>query len=207
MTALLVTSLALAGRDDEAIAAADGLVDTAEAPRNPFALLLALLAYGIAWRNADPDRAADAMRRGLVIARDSGNRYAESHLADHLAHVEVNCGDALAALDHIALAMRHIHDSGNIGTLRSPLANLAVFLDRLEHYKPAATIAGFAISPLTAAGLPQFNKTVAHLRDVLGEETYKSLARKGEIMTTAELVAYAHDQIDQARTELNAVSE
>jgi hypothetical protein len=41
------------------------------------------------------------------------------------------------------------------------------------------------------------------LREVLGDETYQSLARRGETMTTAEIVAYAYDQIDQARTELN----
>jgi hypothetical protein len=45
------------------------------------------------------------------------------------------------------------------------------------------------------------------VRDVLGNETYESLARKGEAMTTAEIVAYAYDQIDQARAELNAVSK
>jgi len=37
---------------------------------------------------------------------------------------------------------------------------------------------------------------------VLGEATYESLARKGETMTTAEMVTYAYDQIDQARAEL-----
>jgi hypothetical protein len=31
--------------------------------------------------------------------------------------------------------------------------------------------------------------------------------RKGETMTTAEMVTYAYDQIDQARAELNAVSK
>ena len=205
MTALLVTSLVLAGREDEAIAVADGLTDTAEAARNPFALLLALLACGIAWRIADPDRAAEAMRRGLVIARDTGNRYSESHLADHLAHVEIEGGDALATLDHIAFAIRHIHDSGNIGTLRSPLTGLAVFLNRLGHFEPAATIAGFAISPLTAAALPQLNRTIAHLREVLGNEAYESRARKGETMTIAEMVNFAYDQIDQARIDLDDV--
>jgi len=35
---------------------------------------------------------------------------------------------------------------------------------------------------------------------------HESLARKGEAMTTAAVVMYAYDQIDQARTELNAVS-
>ena len=39
----------------------------------------------------------------------------------------------------------------------------------------------------------------------LGDQT-ESLARKGEAMTTAAVVMYAYDQIDQARTELNAVS-
>jgi hypothetical protein len=42
----------------------------------------------------------------------------------------------------------------------------------------------------------------AHLRDVLGEATYESLARKGESMTPAAMAMYAYDQIDQARTEL-----
>jgi tetratricopeptide (TPR) repeat protein len=207
VTALLVISLTIAGRDDDAMAATDGLLDTAEATRNPYALSLALLAYGIAWRATDPDRAAEAMQRGLAIARDSGNHYNESHLADHLAHVEVNCGDALEALDHLTFAIRHINDSGNIGTLVSPLANLAVLLDRLRHYEPAATIAGFAFSPLTAAALPQFSSAIAHLQDALGDESYESLARKGETMTTAAIANYAYDQIDQARAELNAVSE
>jgi hypothetical protein len=40
------------------------------------------------------------------------------------------------------------------------------------------------------------------LRDVLGDQTYESLARKGETMTTAAIVTCAYDQIDQARTQL-----
>ena len=64
------------------MAAANGLIDAAEATHNPYALSFALLAYGFAFRDADPDRALDALRRGLVIAQDSGNRYNESHLAD-----------------------------------------------------------------------------------------------------------------------------
>jgi hypothetical protein len=36
---------------------------------------------------------------------------------------------------------------------------------------------------------------------------YESLARKSEKMTTAAMVTYAYDQIDQARAELNAVSK
>ncbi len=58
-----------------------------------------------------------------------------------------------------------------------------------------------------AAGVPEITTAITHLRDVLGEATYESLARKGETMTTAAMVTYAYDQIDQARTELNAVSK
>jgi hypothetical protein len=36
-------------------------------------------------------------------------------------------------------------------------------------------------------------------RDVVGDQTYESLARDGEVMTTAEMATYAYDQIDQVR--------
>jgi hypothetical protein len=86
--------------------------------------------------------------------------------------------------------------------IRVPLAILAALFDRLGRYEPAATIAGFARSPLSAATVLQLSTAIAHLRDVLGDQTYESLARKGETMTTAAIATYAYNQIDQARTEL-----
>ena len=38
-------------------------------------------------------------------------------------------------------------------------------------------------------------------------QTYESLARKGEAMTTSAMATFAYDQIDPARAELNAVSK
>ena len=203
----LVQTLAVAGSPDEAMAAANGLIDAAEATRNPYALSFALLAYGFAFRDADPDRAREAMRRGVVIAQDSGNRFNETHLAATLARLEAEHGDPLAALEYSVVAIRNLHDSGNTTKIRAALAILAVFLDRLGRYEPAATIAGFASNPMTAVAVPEFGTAIAHLRDVLGDQTYESLARKGETMTTAAMVTYAYDQIDQARAELNAVSK
>ena len=162
-------------------------------------LSFALYAHGHAFCDADPAGALEALRQGLVIAQDSSNRLIESQLATGLSRLEAEHGDPLAALDHITLAIRNYYDSGNVGIIRSPLATLAFFLDRLERFEPAATIAGFAFSPLTAS---QLSTAITHLRDVLGEATYESLARKGETMTTAAMVTYAYDQIDQARTEL-----
>jgi predicted ATPase len=196
----LVFALTLAGCGEEARAAATGLIDTAEATRNPFVLSFALYVHGFAFRDADPDGALDAARRGLVIARDSGNRYVETLLAGVLSYLEAEHGDPLAALDYVTLAIGNFHDAGNTTGVRTGTSILAALFDRLGRHEPAATIAGFAVSPLTAVA--EFNTAIAHLRDVLGEATYESLARKGETMTTAAMVTYAYDQIDRARTEL-----
>ena len=91
--------------------------------------------------------------------------------------------------------------------MRSPLAVLAALFDRLGRHEAAATIAGFAFSPMTAAVFAEITTAITHLRSVLGDQTYKSLARKGETMTTAEMATYVYDQIDQARAELNTVSK
>jgi hypothetical protein len=104
-------------------------------------------------------------------------------------------------------AVRYCDDAGNATLIPVSLAILAAVLDRLERYEPAATIAAFALSPLTAATIPEITTAIAHLRNVLGEATYESLTRKGETMTTAAMTTYAYDQIDQARAELNAVSK
>jgi hypothetical protein len=139
-----------------------------------------------------------------VIAQDSGNRANESFLAITLARVEAEHGDPLASLDYVTLAIRRHHDTGNVALIRPALTILAAFLDRLGRCEPAATIAGFAFSPLSATTFPEINTAIAHLRDVLGGQTYESLARKGAAMTTAAMATYAYDQIDQARAELEA---
>ena len=203
--AFLTVALTVAGCGEEARAAANGLIEVADATGNPAALSFALYAYGYAFGDGDPVRALEAQRRGLVIAQESGNRNTETRIAGSLSRLEAEYGDPLAALDYVALAVRNFHDAGNTTMIRFPLAVLAAFFDRLRRYEPAATIAGFAFSPLTATANPDFTTAMADLRDDLGKQTYESLARKGETMSTAEMVAYAYDQIDQARAQLNAV--
>ncbi len=203
----LVFSLMHAGSSEEAIATTNGLLKAAEATANPFMLSFALYAYAYAYREADPARALDAAHRGLVIARDSGNRLNETQLVLHLGRLEAEHGDIASAFDHLGLAIRHMHDSGDTTTIKTPLAALAALFDRLGRHHSAATIAGFALSPLTALATPEINAAIANLRDVLGDQTYEALARKGGTMTTAAMATYAYDQIDQARAELNAVSK
>jgi predicted ATPase/class 3 adenylate cyclase len=204
--AALVIAMTMAGSHEAAMAAAKGLIEAAEATGNPHVVSFTLLIYGLAHCDADPLGARDAMRRGLVIAHDSGNRYDESHLANALGRLEARYGDPLAALDHLTPAIRNYRDSGNIPVIRIPLGVLAALLDRLGFHEPAATIAGFAFSTLTTSWIPEINTAITHLRKVLGEETYQSLARGGMTMTNAAMATYALDQIDQVRASLTNTS-
>ena len=134
---------------------ADGLIEAAEATGNPSLLALALGAYGVAFRDADPVGALNTLGRGLVIAQDSGNRTHASAHASFLARLEAEHGGTVSAFDHLSLAIRNWHNAGNTTAIRVPLAVLAALFDRLGRYEPAATIAGFALSPLSAAGSPK----------------------------------------------------
>ena len=137
------------------MAAATGLIDAAEATRNPYALSFALLAYGFAFRDADPDRALDALRRGLVIAQDSGNRAIETHLAACLCPTRGRtrrpAGRArlLRVGDPQLPRLGQHHQASRHRWLSSPR-----FFDRLGRHEPAATIAGFALNSPHRGGVP-----------------------------------------------------
>jgi hypothetical protein len=204
---LLTMALTVAAAHEEAEAACDGLLADAEATRNPYVMSFAFLAYGFAYLDADPVVAYEACRLGLAIAQDSGNQNLVSVIAVVLSRLATTHGDHVDAFDFLTLSIRNYHDTGNLSLLRGPLAVLAAFLDRLGHYEPAATISGFAASPYSRTSFPEINTAITHLRDVLGEATYESLARKGETMTTTAMATYAYDQIDQARAELKTVSK
>ena len=190
------------------MAAANGLIDAAEATRNPCALSLALFAYGFAFRDADPVGALGRPAPG------PGDRSRQRQPLQRVAPGGQS-GPTRGRTRRPAGRARLLHSGDpqlpRLGQQRhDPFArwrSSPLFLDRLGRYEAAATIAGFAFSPLTAACVPEINTAIAHLRDVLGDQTYESLARKGETMTTADMVTYAYDQIDQARAELNAVSK
>ncbi len=197
------------GEGDDARVATEGLLAAANATHNPMTACFALLAYGLAYHDADPVAAYDALRQALTVARESGNRQMESATVavTLLWMVAATESDPIQFVEYLTVAIHHYDDSDNVANLRNPLAIFAGVLHRLGHHEQPATISGFAASAFTHASYPQLNTTIAHLRDVLGDQTYESLARKGETMTTAEIVAYAYDQIDQARTELNAVRD
>ncbi len=199
----LAFALAVAGSTDEATVAADGLFDASRAIGNPWVLAFTLFACGYAFRDTDPNRSLDALRRAVLVAQNTGNRFFETQLGYWMCGLEAEQGDPLTALDRLHAAIRNNHESGNIGMLPNPLAILALLLDRLGRYQPAAMITGFAAAkPMAAVTLPELGALIAHLREALGDQAYETLTHQGQTMTNTAMVTYACDQIDQARTEL-----
>jgi hypothetical protein len=195
-----VIGLTLAGRDGEARALAPKVVEAAEPRRNPFFLAYALLAYAMACRDTDPTAvmAAWPPSPGLDLARRSGNSRVQSNLQIILADLEVGHGQRHDALDLLESAITSYHDSGDMLSLRSPLASLAVCLDRMSQYEAAATIAGNATTSLTVAVVRALPAATAHLRQVLGDQTFETLASHGAALEPTDLVRYALEQIDHA---------
>lgn len=202
----LVMALTIRGASEEAEAIVDDLVNAARATRNPAALCYALLAEGFALRDVEPSCALRALRHGLALSQESGNRTSETHTAAVLCRVEPQYGDPLAALDYFRLAVQNHHEAGNTTMISTPLALLAAFFDRMERYEPAATIAGFAFGPVTAASFPEIRAVIEHLGSALGADAYEGLAQAGARMTTAEMANYAYREIDRTRTELERAS-
>ena len=197
-----VFALAFAGSIDEARACSEGLIEAGAATGNPYMHSFTIAASSFPLSAAGPEHALEACRQGLAIARDSGNSFNESILVLSTARLEAQEAVTVEAFDHLMVCIRNYHDSGNLASIRTPLGVLSSFLDRMGRFEPAATIAGFALSPMSTAAAPELPLAIAHLRDVLGEATYETLSRKGEAMTMATATAYAYEQIDQARAEL-----
>jgi hypothetical protein len=198
----LVTALTFTGAGDDAIAASENLVAAADATDNPMVICYTLVAYGYARRDADPAAAYESFQRGLTIARDSGNRQIESHLAGNVSIVSGSHGNAVDALDNLGLAIRNHYDSGSFSLMLSPLVILAATLDRLGHNEAAATISGFTATPYTRASYIEMNILITNLRELLGDDTYEALARTGKAMAPTAMATYAFEQIDLARANL-----
>lgn len=200
--AAMVMALTTAGETDAARAACDDLLATADATDDPGARSFALLAYGYALRDSRPRAAYEALRRGLTIARDSGNRMAELYIAVNLSALAGALGAPEETLDFLTAAINSFYDCGSYSQMVTPLVALAAHFDRIAYHEAAATIVGFAATTFALAAFPETAKTIAHLREVLGDKAYESFAQVGATMTNANVTRYALDQIDEARAEL-----
>ena len=125
------------------------VVEAAEAAANPMSLAFALYADGFAFREVDPARALDAVRRGLIIAQDSGNRLSETQLALTLGRLAADHSDIASAFDHLTLAIRNTHDAGDTTNIKNPLAAVAALFYGLDatSRRPSSLVSRSAPSP------------------------------------------------------------
>jgi predicted ATPase len=198
----LALALKFAGADEEARVVSEDLVAAAETIRSPNLSAFVLFAYGMANRDNDPVRVYEVIRAGLPIAQASGSRQSEIGIAALLSYLATVHGDPIDAIDYLTQAVRYYHDAGSYFLIRSPLAFLVLLFDRIGYHRQAATIAGFADTPWTRSTAAEINAAIGRLREVLGDETYERLAHTGRMMTAAEMVTYAFDQMAAARSEL-----
>ena len=131
--------------------------------------------------------------------QDSGNKMTESYIAVNLSGLAGAHGAPTETLDFLTRAINNFYDTGSYAHMVSPLGVLAAHFDRIGQYEAAATIVGFAATAFALATFPEITATIAHLREVLGDNIYESLAHNGEKMTNANVAQYALEQIEQAR--------
>jgi hypothetical protein len=203
----LVFALEFAGAHEEAVAVSEEVRNAFEHTTNPALYCAALMAHGYTHGKTEPAGAYEALRRALAIAQSNGDRQLESSIALNLSSVAANYADPKDALEFVALAIRTYCESGSFGLVSGPMGILVALLDRLGHAAPAATISAFFITPVSQATYPEIATAVTHLRDVLGDAAYESLAQTGARMTDAAKAKYALEQVDQVRAELAQVDE
>lgn len=196
----LVIALLTDGQVAEAERACDPLLAYVEATDNPCASAYGLLAYGYARRVNDGAVAYSALRRGLSIAIDSGNRMTELYLAVNLSTLAGTYGAATDALDFLASAIKSFYDAGTYAHMVSPLGVLGAHLSRLDMHEQAAVLIGFAETVFARATFPEVDATAEYLRSALGDDDYTRLSRRGQKMSNPSIAQYALEQIDRART-------
>jgi predicted ATPase len=190
------------GRTDEATALASDLAAAAEITTNPARAATTHAVVGMAFATTDPLRAMEALRRGLEISRESGNRFNEVTCASHLGALEAKHGDLHRALDLFAAAVNGYHDAGGIEQARAPMARLAVLLHRIGHDEPAAVIAGYTEGRITRIAVPELATTSDELRSQLTHDRYTTLTQQGAALTPGEALRYTLEQIDTLRADL-----
>jgi predicted ATPase len=198
----LVSALVYSDRHEEARSVAEKLLVAAETEVNPTVVSSAMYAYGATHSETEPQAAYAALRRGIAIAQENGDRQMESVLALALSSLAATHDKPLEGLEYSALAIRTYYDTGAVQFVSGPLGVLTALLDQLGRYEAAATISGFAFADVALATFPEISTAIAHVREVLGDQAFESLARAGTAMTNASKAAYALEQIDRARAEL-----
>ena len=202
----LVNALVWTGSGDEAMMAAEGLIEAAEATRNPWVISYALLSEGFAFGDTDPVRAMEALRRGLPTTRESGNRFNESpgeRVGRHGGQVR-RCA--------CCAGVHHVRDPQLLRRRQHRLLPCAACQPRSDS-RPARMLRvrrrrhrQRSAQPHDRLCEPFNHQDKGPFTGKTRRPAYDALTRKGATMTPAAMVIFAYEQIDQARAELERSS-
>ena len=185
-------------RVDEAMAPTDGLIDTAEATQNPHAL-----------------RKRASRIRVRLPRRRSARRTSSPRPSVGVAQTAATGSSNPISPSFCQISSRKTAPQRRLSTIsrwRSATTSTQVTSRHREVRWPSSppcwtgsvTMSLRPPSPirrerLTRMAFPEIATTIVHLREMLGDDRYESLAQVGKAMTNAAMANYALEQIDLAR--------
>ena len=191
--------LSVAGRDAEAMAAAEEGLDGVEATGVPASISIALWAKGKAFAAAAPTVALTAFDRGQTVANESGNRFWETMIIFEIAALQARVGHPVSALQSFQGMLNLGRRSTDLMFISHGFGNLIVLFARLGLANAAVTLNGtlsktFEHNPF----VPDLAGTLTRLRDVLGSARFDAANRFGAAMALHEAYKYAIEEVEQA---------
>ena len=204
---ILVFALALAGAHDEATSLSDDLFNAVDRAANPMSISGALLAYGHAHRAAAPVAAYEALRRGLAVAQDSGNRQMESVLALSLSSVAVTHAGPVEALtsSHWQSAPTTTPGPWYSSRVRSA-SSPRCWTDSNSMRLPPLSAHSLK-SRSHVAHTPKSTPPSRICAKYSATTRYESIARAGMTMSNTAMAKFALEQIDEVRAHLMGAGE
>jgi hypothetical protein len=197
----LLIHLPSAGRAAEARAIAADTLTAARARGNPWFICCALYGSARAFAPADPARALRLFRDGLAYAQEHRLSLLEASMAQEAAGLEALHGDPGQALALLDTTIDSFHSAGNLASVGTTLAILAVWFERFERPDVAATLYGASTYHPGSQYYVNLPAMVDHLRATLGD-AFDQCAATGAAMDLADAVGYARHHIELARCQV-----
>ncbi|HEX2180310.1 MAG TPA: tetratricopeptide repeat protein, partial [Actinomycetota bacterium] len=155
----------------------------------------------VAYMQGDLDRAEDQTRRGLEIARRLADPVSTYFALYILSQAALARGDLAASAPLLKEGLAVVGEVGNPTRLTYYLETYGLVLGAGGDHLRAARLLGASEGVRKAAGVPHYiylaapgglyERTVAALREALGDERFESAKRQGRTMSPHQAVGYA----------------
>jgi predicted ATPase len=153
---------------------------------------------------SQPAAAVESIERGLVLAREAGDRLCTYVALYNLAQAQIALGDYAQARRHVEDGIRLSEETRDLANLAYLLETLAVVEARDDHPERVATLLGAAagLREVVGANVYAYYLPDVTLREAaettarasLGEDTYEDAADNGRALDLAGIVDLALEE-------------